>query len=119
MPEVNGLPIVSGRRRRWIQWADLLRRVFLFDVLACARGGRRKVIAAIRDERVARKILEHLCLPAEAPRPLPARDDQLQGHLWPTGPPPDGLAQFAPPDEPFGAPETDFDQREPSFDIGA
>ena len=105
----NGLPVVSGRRRRWIAWANLLRRVYLFDVLACVCGGRKKVIAAIREGPVARRILEHLGLPSTVPRPAPARDDP-QGDLWPTGPPAEDVSQDSPP--------TEFDQRVPEFEVG-
>jgi hypothetical protein len=75
--------------------------------------GRRRVLAVIKDgeasepaasgsrERVARKILEHLGLPAQAP--AVARAVVPQGDLWPTGPPSDDLFQVPAPDE--------FDQR--------
>jgi hypothetical protein len=52
-------------------WAELMRVAFHLDVLACPRcGGRMRHIATVLDGRVARKILEHLRLPARAP---PAR----------------------------------------------
>ena len=81
---------------RYIDWANLLRRVFLFEVLACACGGTRRVIAAIESGPVARKILTHLGLPADEPRPAPARLDQ--GELFSTGPP-DDLRQLAQVDD--------------------
>ncbi len=64
----------SARERK--TWADLMRRGFQLDVLACECGGRRKVISVIEDVAVARRILRHLGLPAEpalfrAPRPPP------------------------------------------------
>jgi hypothetical protein len=74
---------------------------FALDVLACVCGGRRRVLAVIKDERVARKILEHLGLPAQAPEV--ARAVVPQGDLWPTGPRSDDLCQVPAPDE--------FDQR--------
>ena len=57
-----------------------MRRTFDLDVLACARcGGRMALIATIEDERTARKILEHLGLPARAPpRARPGRPGQQQ-----------------------------------------
>jgi hypothetical protein len=68
-------------------WADLLRRVFEFDVLVCPEcGGRTRVIAAITEHRVVIKILTHLGLPTVPPRVYPARDppdDQLEFALWP------------------------------------
>ena len=55
-------------------WADQMRRVFEVDVLACPRcGGRLRLIALIEASAVARRILTHLALPADVPRPSPAR----------------------------------------------
>jgi len=76
------LPRPGGRR---IAWADLLRRVFALELLVCACGGERRVISSIDEGLVARKILQHLGLPAVAPPVAPARIDQ--GDFWPTGPP--------------------------------
>ena len=73
------------RSGRWIDRASLLRRVFLAEVLACACGGTRRVIAVIEEGPVARKILDHLGLASSAPELAPARLDQAD--LWPTGPP--------------------------------
>jgi hypothetical protein len=56
------------------EWAELMRRTFGFDVLACPKcGGRLKLIAMIEQPEVIEKILSHLGLPTEGPRPLPAR----------------------------------------------
>jgi len=61
------------KARDW-KWADLMRRVFDLDVLACPRcGGRMSVIATIEAVDVLRKILSHLGLPTDPPAPLPAR----------------------------------------------
>jgi hypothetical protein len=47
---------------------------FGFDVLACGKcGGRLKLIALIDQPAVIEKILSHLGLPTEGPRPFPAR----------------------------------------------
>jgi hypothetical protein len=55
-------------------WAELLRRTFEIDVLACPDCGRRlRLLATIEDSAVARRILSHLGLTAESPEPLPAR----------------------------------------------
>jgi len=55
-------------------WAELMRRVFELDVLACPDcGGRMTVIAEINDRRVARRMLEHVGLPSECSQPWPAR----------------------------------------------
>ena len=66
----------TKKRRDAHTWADLMRRGFSLDVLSCECGGRREVIALIEDVDVARRILKHLRLPAEAvvfrpPRPPP------------------------------------------------
>ena len=85
-PAKLGLPLRAGARR--IDWANLLRRVFMLEVLTCACGGTRRVIGSIAEGATARKILEHLGLPSTSPKPTPARlDDQRE--LWPTGPPRD------------------------------
>lgn len=49
-------------------WANLLQRVFEIDALRCPGcGGRMRVLSAIMDPDVARRILECLKLPARAP----------------------------------------------------
>ncbi len=54
----------SGRTR----WAALLQRVFEIDALRCPRcGSTMRLIAAIEDPNVARRILECLELPVRAP----------------------------------------------------
>ena len=50
-----------------IEWAQLLRRIYLVDVLACPCGGRRAIVADISDSEVVVAILAHLGLPTEAP----------------------------------------------------
>jgi hypothetical protein len=55
-------------------WAQLMQRSFGYDVLGCARcGGRFRLLAVIEDRTLVRRILTHLGLPAEAPRPRPPR----------------------------------------------
>ena len=55
-------------------WAELMRRAFEVDVLACPRcGGRRRLIALIEAWATVQRILTHLALPADVPRPAPAR----------------------------------------------
>ncbi len=58
---------------RHFAWADLLRRVFAIDVLACACGGRLRFLATIEDPVVVRRILRHVGLPTDPPVPIPAR----------------------------------------------
>ncbi len=55
-----------------IPWADLLKRVFAVDVLACPCGGRLQLTAFIAEATVAKRILDHLGLDSRGP-PL-ARD---------------------------------------------
>ncbi|AUX31806.1 uncharacterized protein SOCE836_039390 [Sorangium cellulosum] len=59
----SGVVQVVGAR---IDWARLLRRVYLENVLACPCGGRRRVIADLHDPEVVTAILVHLGLPAPA-----------------------------------------------------
>jgi hypothetical protein len=55
-------------------WASLLERTFAFDILVCPDcGGRLRLITTITDSSVIEKILRHLGLPTEAPRPVPAK----------------------------------------------
>jgi hypothetical protein len=55
-------------------WAELMRRVWLVDVLNCPScRGRRRVLAGIFAADAIRKILTHLGLPCEAPAVAPAR----------------------------------------------
>jgi hypothetical protein len=57
-----------------ISWAMLLKRVFNIDVETCSLcQGRMKIIAAIEDPPVIKKILEHLGLPSRRALPWPAR----------------------------------------------
>ena len=59
-----------------MRWALLLQRVFDIDALRCPRcGSTLRLIAAIEDPAVARKILECLGLPARAPPLEPASVD--------------------------------------------
>ena len=65
----------SGRGRLW---AELMRRSFGLDVLACPRcGGRLRLIALIEEAAVIERILRHLGLPTEIPAPHPARAPPL------------------------------------------
>ena len=60
---------VSSPNRGW-RWADLMRRVFELDVLACPRcDGRLRLIAVLEASDTTARILRHLHLPTEVPRP--------------------------------------------------
>ena len=61
-------------RPRNYTWAQLMARVFALDVLECPRcGSRMRILAAIEDPVVARKILDSLDLPSRPPPVAPAR----------------------------------------------
>jgi hypothetical protein len=71
-------------RPKYRVWADLMRRAFEADVLACPRcGGRMTVLATIDDPAVIQRILTHLGLPMEAGEALPAP----RAAPWAEGPP--------------------------------
>lgn len=97
-------PLLPRVRPRRIDWADLLRRVFLLELLACACGGTRRVISSIEEGPAAQKILRHLGLPTDVPVTAPARIDQRE--LFPTGPPTHDPCKPPPVDA--------YDQRLPS-----
>ena len=85
-------------RRRWLPWADLLKRVFSWTVLACACGATRRVLAVIPAGPIAEKILTHLGLPTEAPALGRARPGAQQ-EFWDTGPPVGETSQAPAPSE--------------------
>ena len=69
-----GATPVAYVRPSYVAWADLLRRIFAIDILACPDcGGRLRLLATIEDRAVVEKILTHLGLPADPPCPSPAR----------------------------------------------
>ena len=85
-PPQESRPRGPEKPRDWA-WADLMRRVFDLDVLACPRcGGRMSVIATIEAGEVMRMILGHLGLPTEPPKPLPARSPPGAHDLFPDSP---------------------------------
>jgi hypothetical protein len=58
----------------YIPWSELMQRTFGLDVMECEKcGGRLKFLALIEDPDAIFKILDHLGLPTEPPRPRPAR----------------------------------------------
>ncbi len=82
-----------GPRYR-VPWAELLRKVFSLDVLACPEcGGRMELVAFIAEAAVARKILDHLGLAS-------------------TGPP---LTRMSAPEE-AGDPGPEYGGADPSYD---
>ena len=84
-PEPPELKADDQPAKSRISWARLLKRIFGIDVESCHLcGGKMKIIAAIEDPQVIKKILEHLDLPTKAPMPWPTRgppsrpDDDFQ-----------------------------------------
>ena len=72
-PEAD-TPETARRRARGQCWAELMRRTFGFDVLACPRcGSRLRLIALIEEATVIERILGHLGVPTAVPAPHPAR----------------------------------------------
>ena len=62
----GGRRIASSPRPGALRWADLMRRTYGFDVLACPGcGGRLRLIALIEQTRVIERILRHLGVPTE------------------------------------------------------
>jgi hypothetical protein len=78
--EVEGAEGVSAARASGGRWADLMRRAFDVDVLACPRcGGRLRLLALLEAGAVTARILEHLGLATELPAARPARAPPLPG----------------------------------------
>ncbi len=74
----SAVPPTTPPRR--LAWAALLQRVFEVDALRCPGcGARMRLLAAIEDPEVARKILECLDLPARAPPLEPAPSSAALG----------------------------------------
>ena len=71
------VPHRPGHRRRGgrrYRWAELLRRVYMVDVLLCRHcGGKRRLLAAIHDPESVRRVLVALGLSPEVPVLCPAR----------------------------------------------
>ena len=64
-------------------WAELMRRVFLIEVLMCPWcHGRRRLLAGVFAAESIRQILEHLGLPTEAPEVAPARSPPQRELPW-------------------------------------
>jgi hypothetical protein len=78
-PEVEDASSAKPARAGASQWAELMRRTFGLDVLACPRcGGQLCLVALIDQASVIRRILRYLELPTV---PRPARPPR-----WPVDP---------------------------------
>jgi len=98
----EGSPSIStasrGASPRRYRWAELLQRVFAIDALRCPRcGSTLRLVAAIEDPAIARRILECMELPARAP---------------PSAAPGSGLHAVSEPDQAWSS----FDQTPPDAD---
>jgi len=72
-----------GCQPRNYPWAQLMTRVFGFDVLACPRcGARMRILAAINPPEAIRKILLCLGLPSRAPPAVPAMPETDAACSW-------------------------------------
>ena len=84
----NPVPHSPARHRstdnpRYYRWAELLRRVFLVDVLTCPHcQGPRRLLAAIFDPDSIARILTNLALPTEPPTIAPARPPPQTAFDW-------------------------------------
>jgi hypothetical protein len=78
-PRQQGMeePEASSAAPHW-SWARLLKRVFALDMATCpfCRQGSLRIIAAITQAEVLRKMLRHLKLAADPPPIAPARAHQ-------------------------------------------
>jgi len=77
-----GTPHPVPPRAHWLPWAELLRRVFAQDVLACPCGGRRSVVAFVADAGHAHRLLVTLGLPAAPATFPPARAPPQTQLAW-------------------------------------
>jgi hypothetical protein len=69
-PEDGDASGATPSRAGAYQWAELMRRTFGVDVLACPRcGGRLRLVALIEQASVVQRILRHLALPTEVLEP--------------------------------------------------
>jgi hypothetical protein len=111
-PKRGDAPSMVPTRRTL--WADLLQRVFEVDALCCPRcGGRMRVLAAITEADVAKRILACLNLPTRAP-PLATSRPCGSTRGWPEREDPSVVET----DAPWAALE--FDQSAPpEWDVGA
>ena len=79
------VPHVPGKRRRGrprYTWAELLRRVYLVEVLRCPHcGATRRLLAAIHDPESIRCVLLAMGLSATLPVPAAARSPPEQAEL--------------------------------------
>jgi hypothetical protein len=82
-------PDKPARKSRYIPWAELLRRTFGFEIVCQKCQAPLRLIALIKNQDTARKILVAMHLPASVPelhpaRPPPGSDREARdGEEWP------------------------------------
>ena len=54
-------------------WVDLVRRVWLVNILRCECGGRRTVLAMVFNPKSIERVLEHMGLAYSLPKRAPPR----------------------------------------------
>jgi hypothetical protein len=86
-PPLAGAPTSPGERKRPrprnYSWAELMRRVFLVDVLACPEcQGRMRILAAIHAPEAIRAILDCLGLPSRSPPVAVAAPERRMAHEY-------------------------------------
>ena len=76
-------PPLQPAHPRYYTWAELMRRVFVIDVLECPRcSGRMRILAAIHPPETTRKILECLGLPSRSPPLASAMSEDTPSIEW-------------------------------------
>ena len=96
-------PSARPRRARRLPWADLLKRVFGVEALRCECGHSMRVIAAITEPTVAKRILECMGLPPRAPPLEPACTSGFSSDPWREVTKADDFDQSPPDDWDIGA----------------
>jgi hypothetical protein len=94
----DSMPATVPRRGRWTPRAELLKRVFLVDVLVCPEcSGRMRILVAILDKNSIQAILRHCGFPTGPPAIVPSLG--RQSSELPEEPPGDFFADPPAPDE--------------------
>ena len=96
-------PSTPPRRPRRLPWADLMMRVFGVEALRCECGHAMRVLAAITEPGVAKRILDCMSLPSRAPPLAPARASVFASDPGLDGTEAAGFDQSPPEDWDLGA----------------
>ena len=68
----------DGNTSRYISWSELLRRTFGIEIVCTKCKSQLRLIALIKNEDVAKKILTAMHLPSDVPQLRPARPPPQQ-----------------------------------------